>query len=290
MGHRRFLPQNHPWRKNMVSFDGKEEHMDPPVALTGDEVLKQLQHLGDVTFGKGIKRKRHTQNNAYNWRKRSIFFQLPYWKYLLIRHNLDVMHIERNISQNIVCTVMDLVGKTKDIVKSRYDLMDLGIRSDMHPVEDGDNVYIPLAPYTLSPENKQSLLQFLANVRVPDTFSSNISRCVNIQERKLFGLKSHDHHVLLQEIFPIAIRGLVPSKVCEPIIELGRFFKNLCSKSLSCEVLDKLQSQIILTLCKLETIFPPAFFDVMVYLPIHLVREAKVAGPVQYHWMYPIER
>eukprot|EP00268_Persea_americana_P047012 TRINITY_DN48698_c2_g1_i1.p1 TRINITY_DN48698_c2_g1~~TRINITY_DN48698_c2_g1_i1.p1 ORF type:complete len:142 (+),score=12.79 TRINITY_DN48698_c2_g1_i1:87-512(+) len=37
-------------------------------------------------------------------------------------------------------------------------------------------------------------------------------------------------------------------------------------------------------------IFPPAFLDIMVHLPIHLADEAKFAGPVQYRWMYPIER
>ena len=43
-------------------------------------------------------------------------------------------------------------------------------------------------------------------------------------------------------------------------------------------------------LCKLEKIFPPAFFDVMVHLAIHLPDEALLRGPVQYGWMYPIER
>lgn len=46
----------------------------------------------------------------------------------------------------------------------------------------------------------------------------------------------------------------------------------------------------MLILCKLEKIFPPAFFDVMVHLAVHLPREAMLAGPVQYRWMYPIER
>ena len=41
--------------------------------------------------------------------------------------------------------------------------------------------------------------------------------------------------------------------------------------------------------CKLE-IFPPAFFDVMVHLAVHLPEEALLRGPVQYGWMYPIER
>ena len=54
--------------------------------------------------------------------------------------------------------------------------------------------------------------------------------------------------------------------------------------------LEKLQEQIVLILCKLEKIFPPAFFDVMVHLPIYLPYEAMLRGPVQYRWMYPIER
>ncbi|XP_020080552.1 uncharacterized protein LOC109704196 isoform X2 [Ananas comosus] len=37
-------------------------------------------------------------------------------------------------------------------------------------------------------------------------------------------------------------------------------------------------------------IFPPRFFTVMVHLVIHLASEARIAGPVHYRWMYPIER
>ncbi|XP_065867489.1 uncharacterized protein [Euphorbia lathyris] len=37
-------------------------------------------------------------------------------------------------------------------------------------------------------------------------------------------------------------------------------------------------------------IFPPGFFNSMEHLPIHLPYEAKVAGPVQFRWMYPFER
>ena len=55
-------------------------------------------------------------------------------------------------------------------------------------------------------------------------------------------------------------------------------------------VLEKLEEGIVLILCKLERIFPPAFFDVMVHLMVHLPREAKLAGPVSYRWMYPFER
>ena len=40
----------------------------------------------------------------------------------LIRHNLDVMHIENNVFDNIFNTIMDVKNKIKDNVKARMDL------------------------------------------------------------------------------------------------------------------------------------------------------------------------
>jgi hypothetical protein len=64
----------------------------------------------------------------------------------------------------------------------------------------------------------------------------------------------------------------------------------LCCKTLKLDVLQKLKADIPIIMCKLEKIFPPAFFDVMVHLAIHLPEEATLKGPVQYGWMYPVER
>lgn len=54
--------------------------------------------------------------------------------------------------------------------------------------------------------------------------------------------------------------------------------------------LDNLQSEIITVLCELERIFLPCFFDIMVHLPIHLVKQIKLGGPVHRRTMYFIER
>ncbi|GKA12930.1 ribonuclease H-like domain-containing protein [Tanacetum coccineum] len=56
------------------------------------------------------------------------------------------------------------------------------------------------------------------------------------------------------------------------------------------EVLDKWQHDVILTLCQLEMYFPPSFFDVMVHLVSHIVREIKMCGPPSLRNMYPFER
>ena len=52
----------------------------------------------------------------------------------------------------------------------------------------------------------------------------------------------------------------------------------------------KAKAGIIEILCKLELIFPPTFFDIMVNLVLHLPDEAICGGPVSYRWMYPFER
>ncbi|KAL4563635.1 hypothetical protein LXL04_027680 [Taraxacum kok-saghyz] len=124
----------------------------------------------------------------------------------------------------------------------------------------------------------------------PDEFSSNISRCVQLKEKKLIGMKSYDCHMLMQEYFPIALRGALPDHVTSAIIELGDFFRSICYKDLTEVDLQYLESKVSITLRKLEKIFPPSFFTVMVHLVIHLVREVKLGGPVRYRWMYFIER
>ncbi|XP_019253815.1 PREDICTED: uncharacterized protein LOC109232499 [Nicotiana attenuata] len=112
----------------------------------------------------------------------------------------------------------------------------------------------------------------------------------NKKNHKISGLKSHDCHVLLQHILPLALRGMLSKEVCEPLIELSLFFNVLGSRELRIDDLKQIEAQIPITLCKLEKVFPPSFFDVMVHLPIHLASEAKIAGPIHYRWMYPVER
>ncbi|XP_016463901.1 uncharacterized protein LOC107786900 [Nicotiana tabacum] len=200
------------------------------------------------------------------------------------------MHIEKNICDNIMGTIMNAKGKTKDTIKTQLDLQEMNIRPELHPTKNGEKNEVPTACYTLSPQEKHNICLFLKNLKVPDGFLSNISQCVNLKEHKIFGLKSHNCHVLLQHLLPLALRGMLSKAVCEPLIELSLFFNVLGAKVLRIDDLDQIEAQIPITLCKLAKVFPPSFFDVMVHLPTHLTNEAKLAGPVQYRWMYPIER
>ena len=85
----------------------------------------------------------------HNWRKESIFFELPYWSLLLISHNLDVMHIEKNICDSILGTLLQLEGKSKDSERARLDTEDMGIRKDQHPIIENDKCTLTAALYYL---------------------------------------------------------------------------------------------------------------------------------------------
>ncbi|KAL2243616.1 UNVERIFIED_CONTAM: hypothetical protein Sindi_0479600, partial [Sesamum indicum] len=61
-------------------------------------------------------------SSEHKWTKKNIFWELEYWSVHLIRHNPDVMHIEKNVFDNIFNTVMDIKETTKDTLNTWKDL------------------------------------------------------------------------------------------------------------------------------------------------------------------------
>jgi hypothetical protein len=151
--------------------------------------------------------------------------------------------------------------------------------------------YLPPACHTMSNNDKTAFLEVLQDVKVPDSYALNISRCVRLNDRMMSGLKSHDCHLLTQQLLPIALRGSkLPSNMVKVLVDMSTFFRKICKTTLTPEALDRLQEHVCITLCHMEQIFPPSFFTSMVHVVIHFVRECRLDGPVQYRWMYPGER
>ena len=70
------------------------------------------------------------------------------------------------------------------------------------------------------------------------------------------------------------MRGYLDGDVQIALIELGMFFQELCCQKLKINLLERSEKDIILILYKLEKNFLPSFFDVMMYLAVHLPKEA----------------
>src|SRR3954469_7641564 len=106
MGHRKFLPPAHPYREKKAWFDNNVEHGTKPRILTGRKIFAMLTNFSN-NFGKGKNSKRKRSDNTNDntndyaddgdgdndfinddddqeelsrWKKRSIFFDLPYWE------------------------------------------------------------------------------------------------------------------------------------------------------------------------------------------------------------------
>lgn len=230
----------------------------------GIDMINELSELREITHGKnGTKQTRVGFGKTHNWKKHSIFFNLPYWKTHLLRHNLDVMHIEKNIFENVIGTVMNIDGKTKDLLNARLGLQEMGIRSKFHPIEEVGKIIWAKVDYELSNDDKKAVFQWLMNLKVPDGYSANISWGVNATKYSISVMKTLDCHVFLERLIPLVVQELLPRDECDALIEFSYFFRELCAKVLRIEDLEFLENHIVITLCKLEKIFPPAFFDIM---------------------------
>jgi len=278
MRHRRFLRINHWYHKMKAEFDGTEE-TDPAAKPTSGEKVCAMTEKIVCEFGKvtkkplkGTKRKKLEKQDDSSkpvdklpppFKKHSILFKyLPYWKDLEVRHVIDVMHLEKNVFDNIVGTLLDMPKKTKDGLQLRMDLVEMGIGEELHPQEGekNDKVYLPPACFTLTPKEKKSFCKSLRDVRVPIGFSTNINRLISTKDLSVSSYYSHDCHVLLTVFLAIAIRAIKPEHLKVAITRLCYFFNAVSQKVISLEELGNLRTFAHETQCQLEMCFPPSFF------------------------------
>ena len=182
LGYRRFLRQDHPYRRLRKPFNGLPENENASTPLTGDQVYHKVKYINTI-FRKT--QKKYAEKNE--WKKRSIFFDLPYWRDLEVRHCLDVMHIEKNVCDSLIGTLLNIQGKTKDGVNACLDLIEMGIRDQLHPRQHsaGKRTYLPPACHTLSKKEKISLCECLRGIKVPQGYSSNVKSLVSMKDLKL---------------------------------------------------------------------------------------------------------
>ena len=205
---------------------------------------------------------------------------------LPVRHLLDPMHCEKNVCENLIRT---LLGET-DGVKSREDLRVHGIRRHLHlqPNLDGVTYFMLDAPYVLKREEKEEFFKTLREIKFPTNYVGSLKQ--RLEDGKLSGLKTHDFHILMQQVFPVCLRNIGTPMVIAAVMRICRVFKRICAKVVDLQQKQQMLQDVAESICTLEKEFPPSMFVVMMHLPIHLVEELFICGPVHTRWMYPFER
>jgi hypothetical protein len=90
---------------------------------------------------------------------------------------------------------------------------------------------------------RKEILRWLKKLKFLDRYASNIKRAANVSTGKLNELKSHDDHIIIERL------------------------------------MQKLEKEITVLVCKMEKIFSPGWFSAMQHLLVHLPWEARVGGP-----------
>ncbi|KAK2637862.1 hypothetical protein Ddye_025657 [Dipteronia dyeriana] len=140
--------------------------------------------------------------------------------------------------------MMNLDGKTKESLNARRDLEEMGIRRVLHPMESNRKIVLSSTCYSMSNDEKKKLCWWLVNLKVLDSHSSNISRCVNAGENQISGMKTHDCHVFVERLLPLIVSEMLPRHVSEAVIKICEFFKNICANDLKDEDLECLETKL----------------------------------------------
>ncbi len=197
------------------------------------------------------------------------------------------MHCEMNLAKNFLKTI---TGK-KDTVKVRRDLQRRNVRKHLwltpHPRRAGRMVK-PRASYVMFEDEFEKFARCIESLKTPSGYSSNLGKC--IRKKNFGGLKSHDYHVLMQQVMPLALRDLMAPGPRLAVMRMCKVFRRLCTKVYNPADFPSLEQDVAESMALLEIEFPPSFFDVMTHLPVHLAKELDLCGPVSARWMYPVER
>ena len=115
-----------------------------------------------VVFGKGAGSQpvlNDANGHAPMWKKKFIFWELPYWQVLEVRSAIDEMHLTKNLCVNLL-GFMGVYGKHKDTLEARQDLQRMKKQDNLHPEKaDNGRHYLSPASYTLSKEEKESMFE-----------------------------------------------------------------------------------------------------------------------------------
>ena len=104
-------------------------------------------------------------------------------------------------------------------------------------------------------------------------YFSNIKSLLLMEELKLISLKSYNCHALIQKLLLVTIQSVLLKHMRHAITRLYFFFNVICAKVIDLKTMDDFQNKVMVMLCQLKMYFLPSFFDIIVHLVVHLVRE-----------------
>jgi hypothetical protein len=102
-----------------------------------------------------------------------------------------------------------------DSLGSRVDAEDLGIREEiwLQPSHrQHGEYYMPHAPYVLKANERTKFVAIISNIRTPTNYVGSIHK--RLADGKLQYMKTHDYHVLMQQVSKDGMFSMCPLQFC----------------------------------------------------------------------------
>jgi hypothetical protein len=165
------------------------------------------------------------------------------------------MHITKNECESLLGTLLNMPDRIKAGPKGRHDLEFMRIGNDLHLGRSNDDdddhheedtkgrrkgkrakrndYHCPASCFTLSPQEIEQFFNCLLGVTVPYGYSGKISRYLEKAKQKFSEMKSHDYHVLMTQILPVAIRRIMEEHVRQMLFGLSNFLTSSLGSQLA---------------------------------------------------------
>ena len=90
-----------------------------------------------------------------------------------------MIHIEKNVCDSLIDLFLNILGNSKDGVKVRKVMVEMGIQSKLALVDDGKGIYLSSTCYTLSKVENTIFSQCLRGIKVPSGYPANNKKLVS---------------------------------------------------------------------------------------------------------------
>jgi len=137
------------------------------------------------------------------------------------------MFVMKNICENVVYTIFG----HKDTIKVWHDVEVEGIQQHLwlrqHP-NNQHKILKPHAPYVLTIDELDILWLKIGSMKLPTNYGASLD--IHVANKKLNSMKSYDYHMLMQQVLPLCLWGLMAMELWMPITRLSCVFQWVCVK------------------------------------------------------------
>jgi hypothetical protein len=147
---------------------------------------------------------------------------------------------------------------SNNTIAIQVDFKDYGIRPHLWLQEVASGFIKLTVTYVLIDEKEERFVHIVTNLKTPTQYVFSLKK--KVRDEDLKGMKSHDYHVMMQEILHLCMWHFMKRDCKMAIICLCYVFKKVCAEVADPTIMGELKNDVAITLILLRKEFLPNQF------------------------------